>query len=112
MSTENKNFDWKKLPSQIWMGILYILKLPNWIWSLPILNKAKGVRLYLVIWFAAVVNIGQAIDWPIVTDAICAIAKCNSQAAVAVINEILTALALALKIEDQQQKKAFFAKSK
>lgn len=106
MSTETKGIDWKKLPSQIWTGILYILKLPNWIWSLPILNKAKGVRLYLVIAFGAIVNIGAAIDWPVVTDAICAVAKCDGPALVALINQILSALALALKIEDQQEKKA------
>ncbi|NOT37919.1 MAG: hypothetical protein HOP11_11125 [Saprospiraceae bacterium] len=114
---ENKNFtDWaglfNKMPFILrGLGIVvsYILKLPNYIWSLPGLSKLKGIRMLMITILGSIQAFGLAFDVNLLSEAICNVAglfnlNCNPEIFIAWFGKIMVWIAAALAIEDKEKK--------
>lgn len=96
-----------------------VLKLPNWIWEVPLLNKLKGFRLILSVGIASLFSLFHAIDWHIVSEQFCNIyhlispeGLCDPASIEMKIITIFTGLATSLKLEDMDEKAKFLAGKK
>lgn len=120
MATNTTNTESKKgVWSVIVTVISSILKLPNWVWEVPLLNKLKGFRLILSIGIAAVFSIFHAMDWHIISEQICNLyhlakpeSLCDPGSIEIKIISVFTGLATSLKLEDMEEKAKFLAGKK